>query len=75
MAAVSARLGKLERLTCYHRYSPEDCPGPVTAIAEVGDPPPADAVPCRLCGTAHVAWLEIVVIDPATDGRPDGGRQ
>lgn len=71
MSALTTRLAKLElsRLGRY-RYTPEDCPGPPTALVDDGDPLPEDAPPCPLCGVPHVlvVHVEIVEANPSPRG-------
>jgi hypothetical protein len=72
---LRARLAWLER-DIGRRCKPEDCPGAVTLVLThgEGEPPPevpADAMPCPLCGSPHMLFLEeTVVVAPGSEPAP-----
>jgi hypothetical protein len=70
--SICNRVSRLERAAPWHGEGP--CPWEgVTVLADAGQPPPADAGACPVCGGPHILSIEEVVEGPTEE--PEGGTQ
>ena len=69
MAALSARLARLQQFLSPLRLDPADCPAPTTCLLTTGQQPPPDSQRCRLCGSVHPVVVVETVISKGNLGK------